>query len=117
MPCSEPADVEDEDENTQQSDERQHHLKSDVKPFSEAQFRPQRGVFLGPRVGPTGERVQKPHERKLEVQRIRRSADGLVSALKPFQVVPLDHVGHPNHVRNDAQTKDAEGQEIEHAES
>ena len=38
MPRSKPADVKDEHENPQKSDEGQHYLKSDVKLFSETQF-------------------------------------------------------------------------------
>jgi hypothetical protein len=38
MPRSEPADLKDEKEQSQQTDKGQHHLKSDEKLFSETQF-------------------------------------------------------------------------------
>lgn len=115
-PCSEPADLENEDEDRQDPKNNHGDLQEGHDLLSEAQLVPRRRITRHPEMADLRHDLLETHDGQHEASGISRSANGLRSAWKPLHVVALDHVGHPDHVRQPPEAKEAEGEQVEQSD-
>ena len=117
MPYSEPADVEDENEDAQKGEHKHWDLHERHDLLTEAQFLPRRRIAGQPEVSDLRHDLLETHTNRSILVCISRSPNVQRSGRKPLEVVAVDHHGHADHVRQPSEAKEAEGQEIQHAKS